>query len=166
MKKQAVILSLVILFVSELVLAKSISTHQTKETSQSQQANVADIKRQLATAVKNARSRIQYLSQTGTSDQSIQSIQNIERKILAEYKISSAANMLYKRNRNQESQSHLHQTQSQFKKTTSLYNKVLRQHLNPQQVTSYMNYLKQSQELIHIPGGFYSPYVLSSFIIL
>ena len=155
MKKQQVtlVLSLLILFMPEWAVAQNASSEQKQEST-----------RQVATA--NMRSRVQYLSQAGTSHQTIQSIQMIEGKVLAEYKISSAANLLYKRNRTQESQDYFLQVQTQFKEVAVLYNKILRQHLKPQQVAGYMNYLKKSQELIHIPGAFYSPYVLSSFIVL
>ena len=110
--------------------------------------------------------RINYLLKMGISHGNIQSIQNLERKVLQDFKTSNSAEMASKRSRNKTKnhQSHLSQTKTQLKRTAFLYNQVLKKHLQPQQIASYMNYLNASRELIHIPGGFYSPYILGSFI--
>jgi len=110
--------------------------------------------------------RINYLLKMGISQGNIQSIQNLERKVLQDFKTSNSADIASKRSRTKtrEYQSHLSQTRTQLRRTASLYNQVLKKHLKPQQIAGYMNHLNTSRELIHIPGGFYSPHILSSFI--
>ena len=115
-------------------------------------------------AVAAEMTRVNYLLKIGISYKNVQSIQNLERNLLQDFKTSNSANVASKRSQTQHNQSHLSRTKTQLKSTASLYNQVLRKHLKPQQIASYMNYLNTSRELIHIPGGFYSPYVLSSFI--
>ena len=118
-------------------------------------------------AVSNQSTRAHYLSQLGVSSQSIQSIQNLETKLLKDFKVSSAADMKSKRaqaRRDQNNQSESRQTKLKLKRVASVYNKTLKKYLKPNQIAGYMSYLNASRELIHIPGGFYSPYVLGSFI--
>ena len=115
-------------------------------------------------AVSNESTRIHYLSKLGISSQSIQSIQNLETKLLKDFKVSSAADMRSKRARTEENQSESRETKLKLKRVAFVYNKTLKKHLKPGQIAGYMGYLNTSPELIHIPGGFYSPYVLGSFI--
>ena len=121
-------------------------------------------------AVSSQSTRAHYLSQLGVSSQSIQSIQNLETKLLKDFKVSSAADMRSKRAQArraaeaQNNQSESRQTKLKLKRVASVYNKTLKKHLKPHQIAGYMSYLNASRELIHIPGGFYSPYVLGSFI--
>ena len=120
-------------------------------------------------AVSSQSTRAHYLSKLGVSSQSIQSIQNLETKLLKDFKVSSAADMKSKRaqarrSQAQNNQSESRQTKLKLKKVASVYNKTLKKYLKPNQIAGYMSYLNASRELIHIPGGFYSPYILGSFI--
>ena len=115
-------------------------------------------------ASSNEGTRTYYLSKMGVSSTNIQSIQNLEAKLLKDFKVSSAADMRSKRVQTQENQSESRQTKRKLKGVAFAYNKVLKKHLKPNQLAGYMGYLNKSRELIHIPGGFYSPYVLGSFI--
>ena len=115
-------------------------------------------------AVSSESTRAHYLSKLGISSQSIQSLQNLEAKLLKDFKVSNAAEMKSKRIQTQENQSESRQTKLKLKKVASVYNKALKKHLMHNQIAGYMSYLNASRELIHIPGGFYSPYVLGSFI--
>ena len=115
-------------------------------------------------ASSNEGTRAYYLSKMGVSSTNIQSIQNVETKLLKDFKTSSAADMMSKRVQSEKNQSHSLQTKHKLKRVAFAYNKVLKKHLKPNQLAGYMSYLNKSRELIHIPGGFYSPYVLGSFI--
>ena len=115
-------------------------------------------------AISDENTRSHYLSKIGLSSGSVQSIQSLETKLLKDFKISSAADMMSKRVQSEKNQSHSRQTKLKLKQVASVYNKTLKKHLKPNQLAGYTGYLNTSRELIHIPGGFYSTYVLGSFI--
>ena len=115
-------------------------------------------------AVSSEGTRAHYLSKVGVSSTNIQAIRNLETKLLKDFKVSSAADMMSKKVRSERNQSYSVQTKRKLKQVASVYNKALKKHLQPNQVAGYMGYLNASRELIHIPGGFYSPYILGSFI--
>ena len=115
-------------------------------------------------AVSGEGTRVHYLSKMGVAPANIQSIQDLETKLLEDFKISSAADMRSKKIRSERNQSYSRQTKLQLRQVASVYNKTLKKHLQPNQVAGYMGYLNASRELIHIPGAFYSPYILGSFI--
>ncbi len=115
-------------------------------------------------AMSSEGTRAHYLSKVGVASADIQSIRNLETKLLNDFKVSSAADMRSKKIRSQRNQSYSRQTKHKLKQVSSVYNKTLKKHLQPNEVAGYLGYLNGSKELIHIPGGFYSPYILGSFI--
>lgn len=115
-------------------------------------------------AISRENTRSDYLSKIGISPGSIQSIQNVETKLLKDFKVSRGAERISKKVQSKKNLSRSHQTKLKLKRVASAYNKTLKKHLNPSQIAGYMGYLNGSKELIHVPGAFYSPHILGSFI--
>lgn len=113
-----------------------------------------------------AETRAYYLSKIGVPHQKIQSIKNVEKRVLEKLKRSNAAVMTYRRTRSSKDIAQAQKLRRQLQHLATLYNRALKRHLNRQQLISYISYLNRSNEVIYISGGIYSPYVLTPLIAL